>query len=327
MRIGGFRGDLGLIRRVWPFVRPDWWTLAVALGATPVVVGLSLVQPWLLKRVIDEHLVPGEPEGLMRLGFLYLGAVLAGYVLEAGFGLAVAWGGQRMILRMRQSLYRHTLGFAQAYFDRQPAGRLLTRLTSDIEALGEAFTSGVVTIPLDLLMIVGVIGTMLMLDPGLAFGTGTHPTTALCLEWLDGQEVTGKQVTDYGCGSGILGLAALLLGAEHVIGVDTDPQALEASRDNARRPEVADQRLDLYLPGNDPDTRADIMLANILAQPLIGLAPRLAELTRPGGDLVLSGILFNQAREVMEAYEPWFIMDEPEQKEEWIRLTGRRKTG
>ncbi|MCK0105182.1 50S ribosomal protein L11 methyltransferase [Marinobacter sp. S0848L] len=165
----------------------------------------------------------------------------------------------------------------------------------------------------------------LLLDPGLAFGTGTHPTTALCLQWLDGQDVDGKQVIDYGCGSGILGLAALLLGAKHVIGVDTDPQALEASRENARRNNVEDDRLDLYLPGSDPDTQADVMLANILAQPLIGLASRLAALTRTGGSLVLSGILSNQAREVMEAYEPWFIMDEPEQKEEWIRLTGRRK--
>ncbi len=165
----------------------------------------------------------------------------------------------------------------------------------------------------------------LMLDPGLAFGTGTHPTTALCLEWLDGQTLAGKQVTDYGCGSGILGLAALLLGARHVIGVDTDPQALEASRDNARRNGVEDSRLDLYLPADEPQTLCDVMLANILAQPLIGLAPHLAALTRPGGDLVLSGILAHQAREVMTAYEPWFIMDEPEQREEWIRLTGRRR--
>jgi len=164
----------------------------------------------------------------------------------------------------------------------------------------------------------------LMLDPGLAFGTGTHPTTALCLEWLDGQDMHGKQVTDYGCGSGILGLAGLLLGADHVVGVDTDPQALDASRENARRNGVADDRLSLYLPEDEPTTQADVMLANILAQPLIGLAPHLAKLTRPGGDLVLSGILSHQAREVMEAYEPWFIMDEPEQREEWIRLTGRR---
>ncbi|HET8800847.1 MAG TPA: 50S ribosomal protein L11 methyltransferase [Marinobacter sp.] len=164
----------------------------------------------------------------------------------------------------------------------------------------------------------------LMLDPGLAFGTGTHPTTALCLEWLDGQEVQGRQVIDYGCGSGILGLAALLLGADHVTGVDTDPQALEASRENARRNGVEENRLDLYLPEQAPAGKADMVLANILAQPLIGLAPHLATLTRPGGDLVLSGILSNQAREVMAAYEPWFVMDEPEQREEWIRLTGRR---
>ena len=164
----------------------------------------------------------------------------------------------------------------------------------------------------------------LMLDPGLAFGTGTHPTTALCLEWLDGQDVQGKQVIDYGCGSGILGLAALLLGANLVIGVDTDPQALEASRENARRNGVDDSKLALYLPEDEPDKQADVMLANILAQPLIGLAPHLASRTRPGGDLVLSGILSNQVREVMAAYEPWFVMDEPEQREEWIRLTGRR---
>ena len=164
----------------------------------------------------------------------------------------------------------------------------------------------------------------LLLDPGLAFGTGTHPTTALCLEWLDGQDVAGRQVIDYGCGSGILGLAALLLGAEHVIGVDTDPQALEASRDNARRNQVMDSKLDLYLPENEPETLADILLANILAQPLISLAAHLASRVKPGGDLVLSGILANQAREVMAAYEPWFTMDEPAQQEDWIRLTGRR---
>ncbi len=96
-----------------------------------------------------------------------------------------------------------------------------------------------------------------------------------------------RQVIDYGCGSGILGLAALLLGADHVIGVDTDPQALEASRENARRNKVEEERLDLYLPGDEPDTKADIMLANILAQPLIGLAPRLAANVKPGPVAIL----------------------------------------
>ncbi|SFR60570.1 [LSU ribosomal protein L11P]-lysine N-methyltransferase [Marinobacter daqiaonensis] len=167
----------------------------------------------------------------------------------------------------------------------------------------------------------------LMLDPGLAFGTGTHPTTALCLEWLDGQHLQGQQIIDYGCGSGILALAGLLLGADHAIGVDTDPQALEASRENARRNQVDDSRLDLYLPAREPDTRADTLLANILAGPLIELAPTLARKVRPGGNLVLSGILAQQARSVMAAYEPWFIMDEPVQREEWIRLTGRRIDG
>lgn len=165
----------------------------------------------------------------------------------------------------------------------------------------------------------------LLLDPGLAFGTGTHQTTALCLEWLDGHPVADKQVIDSGCGSGILGLAALLLGAEHVIGVDTDPQALEASRENARRNDVQEDRLDLYLPEHEPETVADVVLANILAQPLIGLAPHLAARVCIGGDIVLSGILSHQARDVMEAYEPWFIMDEPEERQEWVRLTGRRR--
>jgi ribosomal protein L11 methyltransferase len=164
----------------------------------------------------------------------------------------------------------------------------------------------------------------LMLDPGLAFGTGTHPTTALCLEWLDSQDLNNKQVIDYGCGSGILGLAALLLGAKHVVGVDTDPQALQASRDNAQRNGVESHRLDLYLPESEPDTTADIMLANILAQPLIGLAAHLATRTRAGGKLVLSGILAHQAQNVIAAYEPWFTMDKPELREEWVRLTGQR---
>ena len=161
-----------------------------------------------------------------------------------------------------------------------------------------------------------------LLDPGLAFGTGTHPTTALCLAWLDAQDITDKVVVDYGCGSGILGIAALLLGAKRVIGVDNDPQALEASRENTRRNNIPEERFEIYLPGEAPEVEADIMIANILAQPLISLSPTLASMTKQGGLLVLSGILEQQANDVSERYSEWFEMDKPEQKEEWIRLSG-----
>jgi len=165
----------------------------------------------------------------------------------------------------------------------------------------------------------------LMLDPGLAFGTGTHPTTALCLEWLDSAEVRDRTLTDYGCGSGILGLAALLLGAKSVVGVDTDPQALEASRENASRNGVAPQRLRLFLPEEAPAEQSDILLANILAEPLLELAPLLAQRVRPGGALVLSGILESQAEALITRYEDWFVMDPPAAREGWVRLTGFRR--
>lgn len=165
----------------------------------------------------------------------------------------------------------------------------------------------------------------LVLDPGLAFGTGTHQTTALCLEWLDGQDLTDQQVIDYGCGSGILGLAALLLGAQHFVGVDTDPQALEATRENARRNDIADSRVDLYLPDDDPQMEADLVLANILAQPLMSLAGKLASRVCDGGWIVLSGILSEQTVQVTDAYEPWFDMQPPSEKEGWVCITGRRR--
>ncbi len=164
----------------------------------------------------------------------------------------------------------------------------------------------------------------LMLDPGLAFGTGTHPTTALCLSWLDSQDLIGKQVIDYGCGSGILAIAALLLGAEHAVGVDTDPQALEASRDNAQRNNIAEKHLQLCYPRNTPSLQADVMVANILAGPLIELAQTLAEHTRPGGQLALSGILSEQAESVMAAYTQWFTMEPVTEHNGWVRLNGIR---
>jgi ATP-binding cassette subfamily B protein len=159
--------DRFIARRLWPFLRPDAWTFAVALALTPAAAGLSLVQPWLLKKAIDEHVVPGVLEGLAAVSAAYLGAVAAAYLLEGGYVLALAWGGQRSIVRLRSGIYRKLLGLKQSYLDRQPAGRLLTRATSDVDALGEAFSSGLINIILDLLMIVGTLAAMLWLDARL----------------------------------------------------------------------------------------------------------------------------------------------------------------
>ncbi|OEG03903.1 ribosomal protein L11 methyltransferase [Aeromonas caviae] len=163
-----------------------------------------------------------------------------------------------------------------------------------------------------------------MLDPGLAFGTGTHPTTALCLQWLDGLGLAGKTVVDFGCGSGILGIAALKLGAARVIGIDIDPQAIQASRDNAARNGVADQ-IELYLPADQPqDVEADVVVANILAGPLRELAPLIAGHGKAGSLMALSGVLESQAPELETIYGQWFEMDPTAVKEEWCRLSGRK---
>ncbi len=159
--------ERSMLRRLWPFLRPDTWAFALALLLTPATALLSLVQPWILKRVIDEHLVPGVVDGLMALAVLYLGAVALGYLLEGGYVMLLAWGGQRSIVRLRSGIYRKLLGLRQSYLDRQPAGRLLTRATSDVDALGEAFSSGLINIILDLLMIVGTLIAMFVLDTRL----------------------------------------------------------------------------------------------------------------------------------------------------------------
>lgn len=166
-------------------------------------------------------------------------------------------------------------------------------------------------------------GVVLALDPGLAFGTGTHPTTAMCLEWLDSQPLADCVVLDYGCGSGILGIAALLLGARQVIAVDNDPQALLATRDNAERNRISADKLIVYLPEElSADCRADVVVANILAGPLQSLAPLLTQLTLPGGRLALSGILAEQAESVSAAYRSGFTLAPLAQREEWIRIDG-----
>jgi len=167
-------------------------------------------------------------------------------------------------------------------------------------------------------------GVTVLLDPGLAFGTGTHATTALCLEWLDLHDVRDQSFIDYGCGSGILAIAALKLGARHVSAVDHDPQALRAAADNATANGVAD-RISVLAPDQLPSTPCNGVLANILAAPLLALAPRIAALVRPGGAVVLSGIVQEQAADVMAKYQPWFNMESRARRDEWVRLSGRRK--
>ena len=161
------------------------------------------------------------------------------------------------------------------------------------------------------------------LDPGLAFGTGTHPTTALCLEWLDALDLSGLTMIDYGCGSGVLAIAALKLGAARVIAVDNDPQALEASRDNAARNGVAD-RLELFAPDELGPLAADALVANILAGPLAELAPRFAASLPAGGLIALSGILNGQEQELRERYAEWFGDIEIAVREDWVRIAARR---
>jgi ribosomal protein L11 methyltransferase len=162
----------------------------------------------------------------------------------------------------------------------------------------------------------------IVLDPGLAFGTGSHPTTRLCLRWLDSNLRQGKTVLDYGCGSGILAIAAMKLGAGKATGVDVDPQAVQASRDNALANQVV---ADFYLPENVSLSQYDIVVANILTNPLRALAPLLADATKSGGRIVLSGILSEQADEVKHLYSQWFEMVPAEVEDGWACLNGAKK--
>jgi ribosomal protein L11 methyltransferase len=161
----------------------------------------------------------------------------------------------------------------------------------------------------------------IVLDPGLAFGTGSHPTTRLCLEWLEVSLEGGETVLDYGCGSGILGIAALKLGASLAVGVDVDPQAIASGSQNAHQNRVG---MRFFMPDEAPRASYDIVVANILTNPLKLLAPLLAECSR--SRIVLSGILERQAEEVLHIYERWFDMEEPVFSEGWARLAGKKRT-
>ncbi|UOA09059.1 50S ribosomal protein L11 methyltransferase [Methylobacter sp. S3L5C] len=164
----------------------------------------------------------------------------------------------------------------------------------------------------------------LTLDPGLAFGTGTHPTTALCLAWLASHDLAGKTVIDYGCGSGILAVAAILMDAKVAHAVDIDPQAITATQSNALKNNVQD-KINCYLPEQFTPLQADIVLANILAKPLIDMSEQICALLVSGGQLVLSGILYEQAEAVISAYQPYIIFKPLVQQEDWIRLDGIKR--
>ncbi len=165
----------------------------------------------------------------------------------------------------------------------------------------------------------------LKLDPGLAFGTGTHPTTALCLRHLDKHIKGGEQVLDFGCGSGILGIAAVLLGAQSFYGIDIDPQAIIASADNAKRNQLTDAQYQLYLPEQAPDRQYQWVIANILASPLMQLAEKLAGYCQTGGQIMLSGLLESQAKDMLAHYTNWFELDPIQQIDDWILITGTKR--
>lgn len=160
-----------------------------------------------------------------------------------------------------------------------------------------------------------------LLDPGLAFGTGTHPTTAMCLTWLSSQNLRDKTVIDYGCGSGILGIAAIKLGAGHVTAIDIDQQALTATEENARRNIIDESQLQTCLPHIKFECCVDLLMANILANPLIALAPTFRSLLKPGGQLLLSGILESQIGLIEHAYHPT-VLNTLDHQDGWVLLAG-----
>lgn len=169
-------------------------------------------------------------------------------------------------------------------------------------------------------------GIIVRLDPGLAFGTGTHPTTALCLKWLDEHLSAPGHVMDYGCGSGILGIAALKLGASQLTAVDIDPQALLSTKDNIEKNALAAEQWASYLPSELPkETQVDLVIANILSGPLTQLAPELAQHLKPGGELLLSGILENQLDEILACYKTWFEDFEVQVQEGWVRVYAKKQ--
>lgn len=165
----------------------------------------------------------------------------------------------------------------------------------------------------------------LKLDPGLAFGTGTHATTSLCLKWLDGQQLENRSIVDFGCGSGILGIAAMLLGGSDLLGIDIDPQAVLASNENSERNGLNPNHYHYCLPDQAPQQQADVVLANILAGPLVELKESILSYLKPGGDLVLSGILASQGQTVAKSYEAECDILSIDEEDGWVRICAKKR--
>jgi ribosomal protein L11 methyltransferase len=166
----------------------------------------------------------------------------------------------------------------------------------------------------------------IMLDPGMAFGSGTHATTSLCLQWLEQADLNNAIVIDYGCGSGVLAIASILLGAKQALGVDNDPQAVLATVDNSARNNLDKSVISAYLPDQLPSLQADVLMANILCAPLLELSSLLASLVKSNGSIVLSGILEEQADQIIEQYSQWFDLAPPAIEDGWVRIDGLRNT-
>ncbi|MDZ7747971.1 MAG: 50S ribosomal protein L11 methyltransferase [Halofilum sp. (in: g-proteobacteria)] len=291
--------------------------------------------PWLQVKVdSDPEHAPAVEEALIGAGAVSVTFEDAGDapILEPGPGEMPLWTATRLVALFDEQVARDTvadalarLGHAEAHapaFEQLPDREWSRAWLDDWQPL--RFGRHLWVAPLEA-TVDDPAATVVRLDPGLAFGTGTHATTALCLEWLEAQAPAGASVLDFGCGSGILAIAALRLGAAAAHGIDVDPQALEASRANAATNAVAG-RLSLA-EGDSPATGGpyDLVVANILAGPLVQAAAPLARQQEAGGRIALAGILREQADDVVRAFEPAYGLAIGAERDGWVLLTGTRR--
>jgi len=292
--------------------------------------------PWLQVKVeSDPERASAVEEALTAAGALSVTLEDAGDVpiLEPDPSDMPLWGATRVVALFDEGVERDTVAAALArlddaqaqapVFEQLPEREWSRAWMDDWEPL--RFGQHLWVAPLEAI-VNDPVATVVRLDPGLAFGTGTHATTALCLRWLEAAPLAGRRMLDFGCGSGILAIAALLLGAEHAHGIDIDPQALEASRSNADTNGVSD-RLSLR-EGDEPEGGPfELVVANILAGPLIQAAPALARQQVAGGAIAIAGVLREQADDVIAAFSAHYTLAETADQDGWVLLAGTRHAG